>query len=115
MRVSGKKRSFLLLGVLAIAVFVTVFELVKILVFPNQSVWESHVITIVSFSILSTAVASILLGKPQYAPSHRVSMGARMTAHLGLTGGSVAAGMKAYEVLKTRFLNGQTAGLSEGA
>ncbi len=99
----GKKSSSILLVVVAIAAFVTVFELVKVLVFPGQDLWESHVITIVCFSLVSTAIAFVLLKKPYFATSRRVSRDARMTAHLGITGGSVAAGMTAYEVLKTLF------------
>jgi PAS domain S-box-containing protein len=53
----------LLLVALIIIVGMTGFEFLKGLVFPNLSLWDSHIITIIFSSVIGTVVAYFLLNK----------------------------------------------------
>jgi PAS domain S-box-containing protein len=53
----------LLLVAFIIIVGMTVFEFVKSLFFPNLSLWDSHIITIIFSSIIGTVVAYFVLNK----------------------------------------------------
>jgi PAS domain S-box-containing protein len=53
----------LLLVALIIIVGMTAFEFFKKLLFPNLSLWESHIITIIFSSVIGTLVAYFILNK----------------------------------------------------
>jgi PAS domain S-box-containing protein len=53
----------LLLVALIMIVSMTVFEFLKSLFFPNLSLWESHIITIIFSSVIGTLVAYFILIK----------------------------------------------------
>jgi PAS domain S-box-containing protein len=53
----------LLLVALIIIVGMTAFEFLKNLLFPNLSLWESHIITIIFSSVIGTLVAYFILNK----------------------------------------------------
>ena len=53
----------LLLAALIIIVGMTGFEFLKYLIFPNLSLWDSHIITIIFISVIGTMVAYFLLKK----------------------------------------------------
>jgi PAS domain S-box-containing protein len=53
----------LLLVALIIIVGMTVFEFVKSLFFPNLSLWDSHIFTIIFISVIGTLMAYFILNK----------------------------------------------------
>ena len=53
----------LLLVALIIIVGMTGFEFLKDLIFPNLSLWDSHIITIIFSSVIGTVVAYFILNK----------------------------------------------------
>jgi len=53
----------LLLVALIILVGMTVFEFIKYLFFPNLSIWDSHIITIIFISVIGTLVAYFIVKK----------------------------------------------------
>lgn len=53
----------LLLVALIIIVGMTVFEFAKKILFPNLSLWDSHIITIIFISVIGASVAYFILNK----------------------------------------------------